>query len=62
MESKLIDYLEELREKGEIDVERREWSFGAIMGAYVMGVITRERRVELVEEYCGVRTKKPPVE
>lgn len=58
MESKLLEWLEELRKDGD-GVLGVEWSFGAIMGAYVMGVITRERRVELVDEYCSVKEETP---
>lgn len=53
MEERLLEWLEELRSKGDVG---REWMFGAIMGAYVMGVITRERRIELVDEYCKEET------
>lgn len=64
MEERLREYLEELR--GRKDEVSLEWMFGAIMGAYVMEVITRETRNELMREYCGVRngrgTEKPPVD
>jgi hypothetical protein len=49
MEERLLEWLEELRGRDDVS---REWSFGAIMGAYMMGVITRERRTELVNKYC----------
>ena len=56
MESRLLEYLDELKRRND-DVSL-EWSFGAIMGAYVMGVITRETRNEMMREYCGVRTER----
>jgi hypothetical protein len=59
MEEKLLEYLEELKERDDLGKLAIEWSFGAIMGAAVMGVISRKRRNELMKEYCGVEMKNP---
>ena len=52
MKEKLLEYLEELREKEELAEVVREWMFGAIMAAFVMGVVTRDERMELINKYC----------
>ena len=54
MENKLLEYLDELRDRDDLGKLAVEWGFGAIMGAFAMGVITRKRRNELMSEYCGV--------
>lgn len=64
MEEKLIEYLDELLERGsdpdDLGKLAHEWIFGAIMGAYVMGAITMRKKNELLREYCGIG--KPPVD
>ena len=51
MEEKLREYLKETWENEKVGDYRKEWIFGAVMAAYAMGVIDRERRQELLEEY-----------
>lgn len=51
LEEKLREYLRETWESEKIGDYRKEWIYGAVMGAYAMGVIDRDTRQELLKEY-----------
>lgn len=55
MKEKLIEYLDELHSRD--SKHEIEWMFGAIMGAYVMGVITMREKNELMHRYCGLKLR-----
>lgn len=51
MESKLLEYLEELWSREDYGENRKDWIFGAIMAAREMGVISMATKHELLIKY-----------